>query len=173
MYQSRRSGYDNERVTNSDEERYHPDPKFSSSATADSRYGGWEAYLFQVPNEDSGAFGCYITDACLEVRGRAHVDSCYELRLLYLFCKEYIAKLPDGEAVLSDYGRKAPRIARALGAERNVQRVRLELYARYLAPTIALIVNGRWDEAYAIYRAMCEDMENRYLCEEPTSAEAF
>jgi hypothetical protein len=75
------------------------------------------------------------------------VDSCYELRLLNLFCKEYIAKQPDGEA--------------------------LELHARYLAPTVALIVNGRWDEAYAIYRAMCEDMENRYLCEEPTSGETL
>ena len=100
MHQSRRSGYDNERVTSSYEDRYHPDPKFSSP-TADSRHGGWEAYLFQVPNEHSGACGCYITDVCLEVRGLAHADSCYELRLLYLFNKEYIAKLPDGEAVLA------------------------------------------------------------------------
>jgi hypothetical protein len=83
---------------------YHPDPKFSNP-TDGSRYGGWEVYLFQGPNEHSGAFGCYITDACLEVRGLAHADSCYELRLLYLFHKEYIAKLPDGEAVLGDYGR--------------------------------------------------------------------
>ena len=172
MYQSRRSGYDNERVASSDEDRYHPDPKFSSP-TADSRYGRWEAYLFQVPNEHCGAFGCYVTDACLEVRGLAHADSCYELRLLSLFHKEYIAKLPDGEAVLGDYGRKAPRIARTLGAERDVRHVRLELYARYLAPTVALIVNGRWDEAYEIYRAMCEDMENRYLHEEATSGGAF
>ena len=172
MYQSRRSGYDNERVTSSDEDRYHPDVKFSGP-TVDSRHGRWEAYLFQVPNEHSGAFGCYITDACLEVRGLAHADSCYELRLLYLFYKEYIAKLPDGEAVLSDYRRKAPRIARALGAERDLRHVRLQIYTRYLAPTVALVVNGRWDEAYEIYRAMCADMENRYLREEPTSDEAF
>ena len=172
MYQSKRSGYDNERVTSSGEDRYHPDPK-SSSPTADSSYGPWEAYLFQVPNEHNGAFGCYITDACLEVRGLAQADSCYELRLLYLFHKEYIAKLPDGEAVLGDYGRKAPRIARALEAERDVQHVRLQIYARYLAPVVALIVNGRWDEAYEIYRTMCQDMENRYLRQEPTSGEAF
>ena len=172
MYQSRRSGYDNERATSSGEDRYHLDQKLSSP-TSDSRYGGWEAYLFRVPNKHSGAFGCYITDACLEVRGLAHADSCYELRLLHLFYKEYIAKLPDGEAVLSDYGWKAPRIARALGAKRDVQHVRLQIYARYLEPTVALIVNGRWDEAYEIYRSMCEDMENRYLREEPTSGEAF
>ena len=163
MYQSKRSEYDNERVTSSDEDRYHPDPKFSSP-TADSRYGEREAsYLFRVPNEHSEAFGWYITDACLEVRGLAHAASCYELCLLYLFYKEYIAKLPDGEAVLSDYRRKAPRIARALGAERDVQHVRLQIYARYLAPAVALIVNGRWDEAYEIYRAICQDMEKRYL----------
>ena len=172
MHQSRRSGYYNERFTSSDEDRYHPDPKFSSP-TAGSRYGGWEAYLFQVPDEHGGTFGCYITDACLEVRGLAHADSCYELRLLYFFYKEYIAKLPDEEAVLGDYRRKAPRIARALGAERDVQHARLQLYARYLALTVALIVNGRWDEAYGIYRAMCEDMENRYLREQPTSGEAL
>ena len=51
--------------------------------------------------------------------------------------------------------------------------MRLQIYARYLAPIVALIVNGRWDEAYEIYRAMCEDMENRYLREEPTSGKAF
>ncbi len=172
MHQSRRSGYANERLTSSEEDRHHPDPRFGSPRAV-PRHGGWEAYLFQVPKERGGTSDCYITDAGLEVRGLAHAGSCYELRLLHLFYREYIAKLPDGEAVLGDYGEKAPRIAKALRAEKDAHHVRLELYARYLAPTVALIVNGRWDEAYEVYRAMCEDMENRYLRERPASDEAF
>jgi hypothetical protein len=104
------------------------------------------------------------------VRGLAHADSCYELCLIELFRNEYIAKLPGGEDVLSDYDKKGSRIAQAIRVETDAWQVYLELYDGYLTTIVALIVNGRWDEAYEAYRAMCKDMESRYLRKDETFA---
>ena len=48
----------------------------------------------------------YIAAACLEVWGLADERGCYEWRLLHLFRDEYIAKLPEGEAMLVQYREK-------------------------------------------------------------------
>ena len=119
--------------------------------------------MFQSAYGNPEAFGCYVTDACLVVRGLAHADSCYELCLVKLFRNEYIAKLPGGDDVLSDYDEKGPRIARAIRVEADAWQVYLDLYDGHLTTIVALIVNGRWDEAYEAYRAMCKEMEKRYL----------
>ncbi len=126
--------------------------------------------MFQGAYENHEASGCYVTDACLVVRGLAHADSCYELCLIELFRREYIARLPGGEDVLSDYDKKSSRIAKAIRVEADDWQVYLELYDGYLTTIVALIVNGKWDEAYAAYRAMCKDMENRYLQKDETFA---
>ena len=126
--------------------------------------------MFQSAYGNHEASGCYMTDACLVVRGLAHADSCYELCLIELFRNEYIAKLPGGEDVLSDYDKKGSRIAQAIRVETDAWQVYLELYDGYLTTIVALIVNGRWDEAYEAYRAMCKDMENRYLRKDETFA---
>ena len=160
MYQSSHSGCESERFGRRRPDLYYPSP--IGKAPADPGEGRWETHLSRAPNGHK-APDCYITNACLEVWGQVHADSCYELRLLRLFRTEYIAKLPDGEEVMGDYGKKAPAITRAIEAEKNVRRVYLELYEHYLGPTLALISNGRWDDAYEVYRAMCQDMENRHL----------
>ena len=123
---------------------------------------GWEKYLFRAENGNSKTSGCYITDACLGIKGLAHADACYELCLVQLFCEEYVAKLPHWGKTLDQYAEKAPRIARAIHVEKDAWRVYLELYERYLLPMVSLIVNGQWEEAYLRYCAMCQDMENRY-----------
>jgi hypothetical protein len=127
--------------------------------------------LFQSAYANHEASGCYVTDACLVVRGLAHADSCYELCLIELFRKEYIAKLPDGEDVLSDYDKKSSRIAQAIRVETDAWQVYLELYDGYLTTIVALIVNGKWDEAYEAYCAMSKDVESRYLQKDETFTE--
>lgn len=106
---------------------------------------------------------CYITTACVEARGLG--DDCYELNLLRLFRQEYVAQLPDGERIIADYHEKAPRILIAiesLGPAR-AREVYLELYERGIAPSVERIVVGRWDDAYEIYRTMCEELDKRFL----------
>ncbi len=127
--------------------------------------------MFQSAYGNHEVSGCYVGDVCLVVRGLAHADSCYELCLIELFRSEYIAKLPGGEDLLSDYDEKGARIARAIRVETDAWQVYLELYDGYLTNIVALIVNGRWGEAYDEYHAMFKDMEKRYLRKDATFAQ--
>lgn len=106
---------------------------------------------------------CYITGACTRARGLP--DDCYELSLLRLFRREYVQRLPAGPRLLAEYGEKAPRICAAIDAlgERHALEVYDDLYTRGVRPSVSSIVNGRWDEAYVIYRTMCEELEERFL----------
>lgn len=104
---------------------------------------------------------CFITTACVEARGLP--DDCYELRLLRLFHDEYVAKLPDGPRILSEYERKAPRIVAVVKnlGEEEAERVWDDLYERGVRRAVAHIVNGRWDEAYEVYTSRCRELEWR------------
>lgn len=113
---------------------------------------------------------CYITSACTRARGLA--DDCYELSLLRMFRREYVEGLPAGPELLAEYRAKAPRICAAIDAlgERRALEVYDDLYTRGIRPSIESIVNGRWDEAYGIYRTMCEELEERFLRNDSTAS---
>ncbi len=106
---------------------------------------------------------CFIASACAEARGLP--DDCYELSLLRLFREEYVAKLPHGEAVLTEYREKAPRVVSAIEAlgEEGAGEVWEHLYESGVARAVELILCGMWDEAYGVYEAMCREMEERFL----------
>jgi hypothetical protein len=109
---------------------------------------------------------CFITTACAEARGLP--DDCYELRLLRLFRKEYVAKLPNGEEILAEYREKAPKVVAAVEAlgEEEAARVWEDLYERGVARSVALILNGAWDEAFEVYATTCQELEARFLAPE-------
>lgn len=118
---------------------------------------------------------CFVSTACAEARGLP--DDCYELALLRLFREEHVARLPEGETALADYRDKAPRLVAAVEAlgEREAHEVWEEVYERGVRPAVALITNGAWDEAYEHYRAMCAELEERFLrdvfADEPLTTE--
>jgi hypothetical protein len=107
--------------------------------------------------------GCYITTACAEARGLP--DDCYELSLLRMFRREYVGKLPDGQEVLAEYRAKAPRIVAAINALPPAEALPIweDLYERGVRPAVTLITNGAWDAAFALYRGMCAELEERFL----------
>ena len=107
--------------------------------------------------------GCYIATACVEARGLS--EGCYELSLLRMFRREYVEKLPDGQEVLAEYRQKAPRIVAAINALPAAEALPIweDLYDRGVRPAVAHITNGAWDAAFAIYRGICAELEERYL----------
>lgn len=119
-----------------------------------------------VPSGDSGRTptracegqACYVTAACLEARGLAHPEHCYELCLLRLLHEEYVVKLRDGEAALADYHAKAPLVVGAIEASEDARRAYLGTFERHLWYAV-----GKWEEAYALWGAMRRDVEGRYL----------
>jgi hypothetical protein len=106
---------------------------------------------------------CFIATACAEARGLP--DDCYELSLLRVFREEYVAKLPDGVAVLAEYHEKAPRVVSAIEAlgEDRAGEVWEYLYERGVSRAVGLILGGMWDEAFGVYEAVCREMEERFL----------
>ena len=106
---------------------------------------------------------CFIIEACVRARGLP--DDCYELSLLRLFRREYVEKLPEGEAVLAEYARKAPKVVAAIDALPAAEACSIweHLFHGGIRRSVALIKGGLWDEAYAVYRGMCEELEARFL----------
>jgi hypothetical protein len=105
---------------------------------------------------------CFVTSACVESRGLP--NDCYELCLLRLFRREYVAKRPDGARVLAEYEDKAPKIVSAIDAlgREKAKDVYGDLYERGVKRSVCLIQNGLWGEAYELYRAICEELEETY-----------
>lgn len=119
--------------------------------------------------------GCYITSACVEARGLS--DDCYELKLLRMYRGEYVERLEGGEALLAEYRRKAPVVVRRINAlgESRAQAVWEEIYERGVAPAVRLIQTGQWERAFELYKAMCRELERRFLAtggEEPPAPAA-
>ena len=106
---------------------------------------------------------CLIATACTEAKGLP--DNCYELSLLRLFREEYVAKLPDGEAVLAEYREKAPKVVSAIEAfgEEGAGEVWQYLYERGVSLAIELILGCMWDEAFEAYEAMCRELERHFV----------
>lgn len=112
--------------------------------------------------------GCFITTAC--VAAKRLPDDCYELNLLRMFRREYVSRRPDGADILTAYDDKAPKIVRAIDAlgYAESRQVYEYLYEEGVKKSVELIVNGLWDEAFAVYLTMCEQLEKRFLREETT-----
>ena len=135
-----------------------------SGGTSSRKNNDGDLFTRQYPYKRSRTKSiCFIATACAEARGLP--DDCYELSLLRLFREEYVAKLPDGEAVLVEYREKAPKVVfaiEALGEERAGE-IWEHLYERGVGQAVELILGGAWDEAFGVYEAMCREMEVRFL----------
>lgn len=115
------------------------------------------------PNRKPGYSGCFITTAVTKAAGLP--DDCYELSVLRMFRREYVAELPDGDAVLREYHEKAPRLVQAIDElpEEDSRKVWDCLYVSGIVPSVLLITAGHWDEAYQHYLAMCGELEYIFL----------
>ena len=105
----------------------------------------------------------FITEAAS--RGAGLAEDCYELSVLRMFRREYVAALPDGEKVLSDYEKKAPKVIQAIDelSGEDSQKVWECLYVAGIVPAVLLITRGQWDMAYQLYRSMFGELEAIFL----------
>ena len=142
--------------------RYYPVLEAEGNATTGAKRA-WGKYTIAERRRLHRRRACYVTAACLEVLGLADANQCYELCLLRLFRNEYIAKLADGPQVLSDYRRKSPRILRAIEGLEDPREAYLYIHERWLVRGLGFVANGRWDEAYAVYREMHRALEDALL----------
>lgn len=106
---------------------------------------------------------CYVSAACLEARGLADEEACYEVMLLRLFVREYVEKLREGAEMVADYREKAPEVTRAIEHHPDRREIYLYLYERAIAPCVEEILHGRWEEAHEIFERMRGEVEGCFL----------
>ena len=100
--------------------------------------------------EGSGS-SCFLTTACVEYAGLP--DDCHELTTLRQFRDRYIANLPDGASLISEYYTTAPAIVSAVHAEPRRESILAGMLAE-IQSIVSEIEESRNDSALKRYRNM-------------------
>jgi hypothetical protein len=112
-----------------------------------------EANEHRASDDSSSGGGCFLTTACVEAAGLP--DDCKELTVLRQFRDGFIAKLPNGPALIQDYYAIAPGIV----ARINSAPTKTAILAGILEDVrnaVGLIEKGQNDAAYNLYRSMTQ-----------------
>ena len=104
----------------------------------------------------SGSSGCYLTSACVEAKGLP--DDCRELRVLRAFRDGWLKNQPGGLAEVAAYYAAAPGIVKKINGKADAKQVWLHLYETLVCPCVALIQQGKMEEAHELYRAHVMEM---------------
>lgn len=117
--------------------------------------GVFRALVAQPTCENS----CFITSAV--VHGMGKPDDCYELNALRGFRNLYV--IPKHPEAWAEYKEIAPKIVAAINAQEGSEHVWGYLYRNYIVQALAMIEEHCFDEAYAIYEKMVNELKNRWL----------
>ena len=112
-------------------------------------------------SSSSSGSGCYLTSACVEAKGLA--DDCRELTVLRSFRDEWLAKQPNGQAVINEYYHTAPAIVAAIHARPDCKQILDSLYNELVLPCVKMIEEGAYENTYALYREMVIHLKENYL----------
>lgn len=107
---------------------------------------------YDAGRSDGGAeeksSGCFLTTACVSHMGLP--DDCHELTTLRAFRDEYVALLPDGTSILSEYYQTAPVIVSKIQAHPNRDIILSEIFGT-VRSAVNLIEHGADEAAFIQY----------------------
>lgn len=104
--------------------------------------------------------GCYLTSACVEAMGLP--DDCLELTTLRDFRDNWLAHQPGGKEEIKRYYEVAPAIVAAIHTKENAKEIFNEIYNKLVLPCVALIQEGKKEEAWKLYRDQTERIKEKY-----------
>jgi tetratricopeptide (TPR) repeat protein len=105
--------------------------------------------------------GCFITTAVCGSFGKP--DDCRELTAFRAFRDNWLAKQPDGKALVAEYYHIAPRIVAAIDAAPDSAGIYRGIWDAYLADCLRLIDSGRFAECRDVYVRMVNDLKAERL----------
>jgi hypothetical protein len=108
-----------------------------------------------------GSSCCYITTATCSALDLG--DDCAPLATLRWFRDEVVLQSPTGDADIGEYYANAPAIVRAIDAQADRDAIYDGIYRDHLAPALAAISRGQYQQAYGAYRDMVHSLQRRYL----------
>lgn len=104
---------------------------------------------------------CYITTAVCESFSKA--DDCYELMLLRDYRDQYLASLPDGDAMIREYYDVAPSIVKHINHREDSAEIYHGIWDSYLQPCISMIERGELSECKDLYKEMVYTLKDSYF----------
>ena len=100
--------------------------------------------------------GCYITTATCEEYGKP--DDCYELTAFRNFRDSWLRKQPDGERLIAQYYRTAPRIVRLINRQPDRSEIYRSIRDNYLSKCLSYIESGDNEKCKELYVEMMEHL---------------
>lgn len=162
---SKKSGYiDNQDIRHWSEKKFYKNVRSSKqykkadfeSKAEMLRSAKREAKMIKSLRRDAGLGGgiCYITTAICEASGKP--DDCYELTTLRNFRDNWLAKQPDGLALINKYYETAPGIVNAINALKNRNSIYAFLNRSFLKKCLAFIKNNKMMACKKCYMDMVQ-----------------
>jgi hypothetical protein len=103
--------------------------------------------------------GCFLTTACVEAAGLP--DACHELTVLRRFRDTYVARLPEGGSMISEYNAVAPLLVARIESAACRARILRGILAD-VRRAVVLIEAGEHAAALTLYRAMLARLRARF-----------
>jgi hypothetical protein len=103
--------------------------------------------------------GCCLVTAFTEYAGLP--DDCVELQVMRSFRDTYVAKLPNGPALIDDYYEVAPTIVDHIKKDEACDSIFTYMLSQ-IRTIVALVQSGRHREAYTLYMAEDRKLRARY-----------
>jgi len=122
---------------------------------------GWSNSSGNWGDAGGSSGGCFITSACVEYKGLT--DDCAELQTLRKYRDIMVQEDESFRGKVLEYYRKAPLIIQQIekSGKRNI--IYDNLYCQMIQPCVALLKEGKTEEAKLLYLNCYEQLSNEYL----------
>lgn len=103
---------------------------------------------------------CFITTACVTEKGLP--DNCDELTTLRGLRENYMRHTLQGKALLTEYSILGPAVVAAIYHCENRKEIYDYLYQNMITPAVAMIKNGKYQDAVDWYQGFSEELKKKY-----------
>lgn len=108
----------------------------------------------------SSSGGCYLTSACVYSKGLP--DNCVELQTLRNYRDHWLRLQPDGEYLISEYYKIAPKIVSAINSQKDKISIYTYIYETMIEPCVKFINNSQMQDALNLYKQKTLELQETY-----------
>lgn len=108
----------------------------------------------------SSGSGCFLTTACVQHKQMA--DDCYPLQQLRSLRDEFMLNSNDGTLMVKEYYAIGPAIVNAIDGCDNKAAIYEYMYQNMILPAVALVAEGKKEEAVIYYRTFVKALAENY-----------
>ena len=93
-----------------------------------------------------------------------------ELTVLRVFRDAHLQNTEEGKLAIKHYYEIAPVIVAKIDGRPDAERIYSSIYDDLVCPCVSLISDGRFEEAYHLYKEVTLKLEKALVCKECSSA---